>query len=163
MDEVIVKIKTFMYLKYRDKISEAIMIELQGKFHTQLSLAISTLLIFVESIKKSFINCRQLLIFYQISLYHYFCFCVPISWLVILLYKGIAVTFLRGLPWINGVISQVHRVESTSKFTSFKRYQSMTHWCDYMKVQNPCLELRNFLRYNLSSRVLPEESNWKVV
>ena len=52
MDEVIVKIKTFMYLKCRHKISEAIMIELQGKLHTQLFLVISTLLIFVESIKR---------------------------------------------------------------------------------------------------------------
>lgn len=48
MDEVIVKIKTFMYLKYRHKISEAIVIKLQGNFHTQLSLTIPTLLIFVE-------------------------------------------------------------------------------------------------------------------
>ena len=52
MDEVIVKIKTFMYLKCRHKISEAIMIKLQGKLHTQVFLVISTLLIFVESIKR---------------------------------------------------------------------------------------------------------------
>lgn len=90
--------KTFMYLKYRHKISEAIMIKLQGKFHTQLSLTISALLIFVESIKKVLSIVGNYWCFYQVSLYHYFCFCVPISWLVILVYKGIAVTVLRRLP-----------------------------------------------------------------